>query len=216
MTTRAQSVWNKIALLEVLDADFQSGRKSASNVGIQKLTFLTELVGRSKDIKAAYYRFYRFKHGPLSKELLNDVSYLERFNFIDSESRELLDRGKYLLDYVKPEIDASGLATEVVAIARSVAEEWKYYRGWDIVNKVYELSVPVDGMGRQRVRVSDIPIGTDILVPEWSHERDVQPFSADTIDDIQSELSIPWSDLDPDSEEVWRLASASLSAAFNR
>jgi len=216
MATKAQSAWNKIALLEVLEAAHNSGRKLVDNVAIQKLTFLAELQGRKVDLKSAYYRFFRFKHGPFSKELLNDVTYLERYGFIDPENRELLDRGRYLIGYVQTEIEASELASQTLGIINEIAENWKDFKGWSIVDKVYELKVPVDGMGQQKMLVADIPLNTDILVPDWSHERDVQPFSMETVEDIQSELLIPWSELDPESEEVWREASASFSAAFNR
>jgi hypothetical protein len=212
MTTRAQSVWNKIALLAICELAREFNPAPITNVVIQKLGFLTEVEGRRSGVKTAYYRFFRYKHGPFSNALSWDIAESEQGLFIDSESGELLDRGRYLLKYVKPDLDACDLWADVYSIFRRTSEKWRAYRGWSIVDEVYRLSVPVDQFRGQMMLVKEIPLKTDILVPEWSSEKEFSPFSADLVQDLEEELRIPPSSLDPNSEEF----KASVTAAYQR
>jgi len=216
MTTRAQFAWNKVALLAVLDHAHRVNPAAVTNVAIQKLLFLTELEGRKENIKAAYYRFFRYKHGPFSTELSWNIAEFEKGALIDSENGELLDRGKYLLDYVLPEIKNSDLGADVIGIIAKTSEKWKNFRGWSIVKEVYKLKVPVDDYSGKIVKIKDIPEKVDIIIPERSHEREFNPFPDDLVEDICTELSIPAARLDPSSEELRHVASESLAAALAR
>jgi hypothetical protein len=216
MATKAQIVWNKIALLMICDEAHRVNKSAVTNVVIQKSVFLTELNGRSKDLKAAYYRFFRYKHGPFSTSLSWDIAEFEKGDFIDSESGELLDRARYLLDYVLPEIEPNEVFKTVRDVIIRTAEQWKAYRGWEIVSKVYELKVPVDSLNGQQMRVSDIPMKTDILIPERSEARELQPLPEDLLDDIYSELNIRSDHLDPSSEELRVAGATSLETALAR
>lgn len=214
MLTRAQSAWNKIALLAIVDASFRNGRESLDNVEIQKLSFLTELEGKSANLKAAYFRFYRDKYGPYSTALANTVTGFERLGMLREENRELLDRGRYLLRYVLPEIEKSETAQEALRVISHIARNWKDYRGWSIKTKVYELPIPVQGLGNQVLKMSEIPLYTDILDPEVSTEREIIAFPDEIVEDICAELAIPSARLDVESEEVWRHSLDSLTAAL--
>lgn len=216
MPTRAQDAWSKIALLAILDAAHRKGRRSVSNAIAQKLTFLTELQGREIQLKAAYYRFFRFNNGPYSKALANDITFLEEGGFIDPETRELSQRGYFLFRYVKPEIERSELGLQVLQLIDQVCVEWDKYRGWDLVKAVYQLTVPVDALNGERMLVDKIPMLTDIIIPERSDARDVQPFAPEIVDDIYSELSLSPERLDPDNPALWESVLANLDAAFSR
>lgn len=83
------------------------------------------------------------------------------------------------------------------------------------MDEVYKLKVPVDGLGQAMMIVKEIPIKTDILIPERSQAADVEPFPPEVVDDIYAELAIPQSDLDLDSEVIWRSVSEAVDAAFS-
>jgi hypothetical protein len=212
MTTRAQSAWNKIAVITLCDVSRKVNPAPVTNVVIQKVAFLTELEGRRQGIKTGYYRFFKYKHGPFSNALSWDIADLEKGRFIDSESGELLDRGRYLLDYVRSELDSSPLTNDVMRVIHKISESWKSRRGWDIVDAIYQLRVPVDALQGQNMFVRDIPLKTDILIPEWSPAQDYSPFSARVVEDIEEELNISPSALDPSSEEF----SSSVTDAYHR
>lgn len=212
MATKAQCAWNKIALLGVLDATRRVNPAPVTNVVIQKHLFLTELAGRKAGIKTAYFRFFRYKHGPFSNELSWTIAQFEKCGLIDSEDGELLDKGRALLNYVDSEINSSWAATEAMAIIEGTANEWKAYRGWAIVEPVYELTVPVDQLAGETMKVRDIPQKVDILIPESTKDQDVEPFDDQITEDVYSFLSHPAVDLD--SPEGWEASLASLDAAF--
>jgi hypothetical protein len=214
MHTRSQNVWNKIALLSILDGAHTANKAPADNFAIQKLTFLSELTGRSKNLKTAYYKFFRYTYGPYSSGLANDVRSLETLRLIDPESRELTDRGRYLLSYTRAETEQSETAMASLATIGEIVEGWGWLRGWHIVDKVYELSVPVDDLNGEKIRVKDIPLHTDILVPDKSDERDAIHFSEEMVGDVEAELSIPPSRLDPDCPELIESVAAGLEAAL--
>jgi hypothetical protein len=213
MATRAQDAWNKIVALALCD-EMHRTKSTIDNVHIQKLCFLSELQGRQKNLKTAYYRFFRYNNGPYSSALANDITHLSKFGFIDPENGEVLDRGRRLHNYVKPDIERSDLATGALAVVKNIVDSWQPYKGWEIVEQVYNLPVPVDGLGKTMM-VRDIPTKTDIIIPERSSALDVVPFPSEIVDDIYAELAIPQSDLDLDSEEIWRSVTDAVESAFS-
>jgi len=215
MISKAQDAWNKIALLTILDKAYKGAPDLIDNFAIQKLSFLTELQGRRANLNAAYYRFFRYTWGPYSAGVANDIRHLENFGFLDPESRELTERARYLCRYVQPEVASSELAGKALDVAAETSRIWGSFRGWHIVDKVYAITVPVDGLGGREMTVKEIPIKTDILVPDFSEASDVLPFSAQTVDDIQAELSIPAANLDDSNEFLWQASASSLDEIFN-
>ncbi len=217
MNITTQNAWNKISLLVMLHYAHQRRGAFVDNLRIQKTAFLTELKGREIHLKSAYYEFFKCTYGPFSKGLANDVTFFEIQRFIESESRELTERGKYLYNYVLPEIEKSSSANQALAIARTVGKDLRPLESPQIVNKVYALRVPVDGMKNRIVRIKDIPLHTDILIPNRDHtSRDVDALSDDLVEEIEAELSIPAAHLDPSSEELRCAGAASLEAALAR
>jgi hypothetical protein len=215
LSTKAQTAWNRIALLALLDCAHRANPAAMTNAIIQKHLFLIELEGRLKNIKTAYYRFFRFRYGPFSNELSWNIADFEKGNFIDSESGELLERGKYLLGYVKAEIKKDPQASTVSGLIKATVDKWKSHRDWSIVEAVYGLRVPVDGMHGKVMLVRDIPQKTDILIPERSQAAEFQPLPDDLVDDVSAELAIPTERLIP-SESGFRSAVESLDAALAR
>lgn len=216
MATKAHCAWNFIAVLKTCEWARRVSNSPADHLVVQKSLFLNELQGRTKDLKVAYYRFFRYNNGPYSSGLHWDLDKLQQQGFIDSETGDVLERGQYLLDYVNPALDADPLTPTFNGVIQHVAEGWKDYRGWSIAERVYDLKVPVDALGGQMMRVADISPKIDILIPEQSSARDFSPFSPDLVEDIYAELSIPLSRLDPLSEELRHSGAEALEAALAR
>jgi uncharacterized protein YwgA len=216
MLTQTHIVWNKIALLAIIDASFRAGRNSLDNVEIQKLSFLTEIGARDQNLKAAYFRFYREKFGPYSTSVANAVTSFEKLGLINQENRELRDRGRYLLRYARPDIEKSETAMEALRLISDVSNEWKDYRGWSIKEKVYELDVAVQGLGGRTMTMPQIPLYIEIVNPETAPGRDITGISPELVADICAELAIPSSRLDADSEEVWAHSLEALKESLAR
>jgi len=214
MLTKSQNIWNKVALLNILDGAHAENPETADNFSIQKLSFISELNGRLENLRSAYYKFFRYKNGPYSSGLANDVRQLESLGLIDPESRVVTDRGRFFLDYAQPEVEESDTAKASLQAINNATKKWGKLRGWQIVDAVYALSVPVDDLNGTKMKVSDIPLHTDILVPWKFSGRDAISFSEDMVSDLEAELSIPAAHLDPDSPELLARVSDALEAAL--
>jgi hypothetical protein len=200
MHTGAQLAWNRIATLALLRDGRPKNFQSIDNLRIQKLGFRSELKGQSTGNLPAFFKFFRYNLGPYSKELAMQVRGLEERDFVDSETRCLTWRGEYLLEYVEPEIRQHEAAQRAIETIRETCEECRSIRASSkLVDQTYELEVPVAGMGNQIMRVRDIPMNTDIIVPP--HFLPHPMLSANTIAEIQEEWQIPPSSLDPSTQE---------------
>src|SRR5688572_11084522 len=120
MTGSLALAWDGLAVLKLFEA---VGRHGAidGNLKAQKITFLYEVTGQRKKIRAAHLRFTRFKNGPYSWQLADMIEMLEAGGFIDAGTRALTERGRYVLDYATPELTAT--AAEAFKIADTIAAE---------------------------------------------------------------------------------------------
>lgn len=175
----------------------------SGNIHIQKLAFIYELEGQRKGIKAAHYRFFRYTMGPFSKDLANDVGFLKELEFVTKWSNEVTHRGRFLLEYLGPHLNKARTATTALQILRKVCKEYAKFSGWDLMNQVYKMNVPVISYGNKRLKVKEIGSFIDILDPIRDDKlRDIEPLPEDTISDLKEEFAIQASRLDPQNASV--------------
>lgn len=211
MITPSQDAWNKIAVLAILRDGRPKSYKTIDNLRIQKLGFRSELKGQSIGQFPAFFPFFRYNLGPFSKELANQVSGLEERDFVDSESRSLTWRGKYLLEYVEPEIQRFDAAQASLEIIRETCAECSSIKESSrLVDATYNLKVPVAGLGGQIMRVRDIPMNTDILIPNTIPALPM--LSPEMVVNIEAEWRIPATALDSTSQEF----NDAVDAIFQR
>lgn len=188
---------------------------AVDNIKAQKLTFISEIEGAKQNLIAAHFPFFRFTYGPYSKELANEVRFLETLCFVDSESRELTDRAKLILRYIQPEIEKSEVAQIVLRIVDEVCEEYKRFESFPtLVNLVYEMVVPVVDWDNTPTRIKDIPECVDILRPDSLQAREVLPLPWDLIEDLKSEFSLSMDELGLDSPEMQHFLESTLLQAI--
>jgi len=200
MHTSAQLAWNRIATLALLREGRPKSVQSIDNLRIQKLGFRSEFKGQSRGNLPAFFKFFRYDLGPYSKELAWQVRSLEDRDFINSETRCLTWRGEYLLEYVEPDIRQFQAARRALEIIRETCEECRSIRlSSKLVDQTYEMEVPVAGMGNQIMRVRDIPMNTDIIVPPTHLPSPM--LSPEMVDEISEEWEIAPSSLDPSGQE---------------
>jgi hypothetical protein len=115
------------------------------------------------------------------------------------------------LEYVEPDIcqfEASRRALETI---RETCEECRSIRlSSKLVDQTYEMKVPVAGMGNQIMRVRDIPMNTDIIVPP-TH----LPFpmlSPEMVEEMREEWEIAPSSLDPSAHDF----NEAVDSAYRR
>jgi hypothetical protein len=198
----SQKYWDLTAVLNLFDC----ANKIApidGNFKIQKLGFISELRGQEgANLRATHYKFFRYHFGPYSKELANDVGFLKERGFLDAFNR-VTDRGRYLIEYTRPEISQNENSAMSLEILFSVCADYGRYTGGQLKRQVYEMVVPVIEYDNATLKVKDIGYCTDILDPlRLFNLKESANFPADTLEDLQSEFRIPLEALDPANEQV--------------
>lgn len=123
---------------------------------LQKIVFTSEWTMVNKKIKAFNYDIFKYKQGPYSFQLEEDIKYLEKNNLIEIEKViTVTDRGKEILLRLKDNIKRN---RNVVRIIDSIVETLSRKNLDDILKMVYgaEFKLP-DG---RIMKINDIPIET--------------------------------------------------------
>lgn len=182
------------------------------NLKVQKLVFLHEFLGIKDKIKSNHYKYFRYNLGPYSKDLANDIGQLENLGILNS-SRKLTKRGRFFLEYFRPEVSKS--IGQSLEYADAVCDSFGKATGPKLVNQVYKLSVPVSDLGGNYKTVRDIPIFTDIFDPIHDPTtKDLPSLEDETVEQMQEELSISPEELNPSNPDFKKLVSKHLERAL--
>ncbi len=210
MRTASSEAWDHVFLLSL----FADTKEPLDNLKVQKIVFLTENEARCNNLLAAHFPFYRNKFGPYSPVLANDVRKLEDCGFIYNEVRQLTKRGQYVLDYVADEISDSASAKESIGRLREMQKKYEDTGSFSLKDIVYEINVPVTGLGGEFLKVKDIPMRTTIIHPSAEKVKIEATLPDDILDDISAELSLRTEELDPDSPSNVKIARDALEYAL--
>lgn len=192
--------WDGLAVLKLFDAVNQVGAIDG-NLKAQKVTFLYELAGQKRKIRAGHMRFTRFKRGPYSWQLAALVEMLEAGGFIDPDTRHLTNRGRYVLEYATPEL--SDTAKGAFELAERTADDYGSRTGPELTTLVYAMSVPVFDLGGEFLRMKKIRQGVDILRPAEQPElADPSADVSELLDDLTAEFAITPRSLNPATPEA--------------
>ena len=198
MRDAGQRFWDIFSVLSLFEAVNRISQIDG-NLKVQKLVFLAELNGQAVGLRNGHYRFFSYQYGPYSTHLAQDVGTLETLGFIAKTSRQLRQRGRFLLEYLDDYIKRSGEAIQALEIINQVVGEYGKLRGPKITDVVYRMQVPVHDLGGELERVRKIPLGLNILDPVNTKLVDVRPFDEEILKDLEEEFSIPAEDLQPTS-----------------
>lgn len=211
MRNEEQEIWDQIFLLSL----FSCSDEPLDSLKIQKIVFLSEDEARKQGYAAAHFPFFRFKLGPYSKVIANDVRKLEDFGFIDPETKCPTERGAYILDIVMDVVKQSELATSALKILHRICTEYREVKSSRLVDIVYARTVSVSGLGGIEMKVRDIPMCTDILFPVDEGLAEPLKIPDDVLDDLRMEFSLTPEDLDPNNPINIKLAREAMSRALS-
>lgn len=210
MRTAIEEAWDRIFLLAL----FAESKEPLDNLKIQKVVFISEDQARKEQILAAHFPFYRNKLGPYSPVLANDVRKLEDYGFVDPETRQPTDRGRYLLDYIADDLQQSKSARHSLEILAITQSKYQDTGSFHLKDLVYEMPVSVTGLKGSVMPVKEIPIRTAIIHPALEQVRESPSLPSDLLDDVCVEFSLTRDDLDPDSPANIELARETLARAL--
>ncbi|WP_152415908.1 type II toxin-antitoxin system antitoxin SocA domain-containing protein [Halovivax asiaticus] len=155
---------DRLLLLHLFDRVSETSRITG-DVKLQKLVFLSENSLVQEGIDGLKYSFFRWEHGPMSKEVYEDHEYLCENRFVSEESGEILSQGKEVLDQATPVLSDN---SDIVREINLTIEKYGDIPGYKLKNIVYDMNVELMASGTEQ-KVEDIPKGTDII---WSLSND--------------------------------------------
>jgi hypothetical protein len=132
---------------------------------LQKTTFLVELRLKESDRVGPHFRFIRYVNGPFSGQLWNLFDELAEAGFVSKSTFELTDRGRFLIDLVMPELHRHPKNRAALKIMDDVIAWCRPRNGAGLIKYVYQLEVVPDEMPGERMKVEDVPFGSEILHP---------------------------------------------------
>ena len=138
---------------------------------LQKTTFLVELDLLRSGFTGPRFRFIRYNNGPFSRGLWDAYDFLHSQGFAkQADQPALTDRGKVLVDYVEELREEAN--QKFFARLDATLEDCQRRKGAPLMRAVYKIELNVD---HQTMKIEDIPIGVDLIVPEGEPSLHVPP-----------------------------------------
>jgi len=164
MRRNREIIQDKIMMLYLVSF-VKNNHDIEGNLKFQKLFFLTEWKLMESDIKALNFKFFRYRHGPFSKELLCDYSELKEKKYLSSLFN-LSEKAIDLLDYVLESIKDIGNNFKIIDNINETCSMYSKYSGLALTKKVYNMEIAPYDLPHKKMKIKDIPPFFDILVPE--------------------------------------------------
>lgn len=164
-----QKIVDRLLLLYLYSRVSEMSRITG-DVKLQKLAFLSEKSMLEREAKGLTYKFFRWEHGPMSKEVYEDREFLEENNLVSDYTGEINREGREVLDQARGILEAN---EDFIRDIDDVIDEYGQYSGAELKQIVYDVEVTPLTTGRL-LRVEDIPETTDIFFPipdELAEER---------------------------------------------
>jgi uncharacterized protein YwgA len=182
---------------------------------VQKLSFITEVYGLNEGLAAMHFKFFRYTHGPYSRELARDIDRLVEAEVLTA-SKRLTKKAEYIIDYLTDEAKQAQAGSAALATIEKVTTEFGKFSGLKLRDLVYKMTVPVYDLGGETMKVRDIETFTDILVPSCTDDlaNPSQILTESMLEDINNEINLPPGTLDPTNRDYQRTVQDALQHAL--
>jgi uncharacterized protein YwgA len=187
MRTPIEVLQDKLLLLYLVSSVKKYGFMEG-NLKLQKIVFLSEWQLMSNDIKALHFKYFRYRYGPFSKELLCDNQDLQTDGYLTHQFN-LTEKAIDLLDYAIEPIMRYGANLEIFNKIDNICATYSKITGLRLTDKVYRMEIVPYDMPGKMIKIRDIPAFIDILVPENFGSRYVLEVPAALMADIEEEFS---------------------------
>lgn len=186
MRTEKQIIKDKILLLYLISLA-KKINDIEGNLKLQKLVFLTEWKLMDSDIKAFHFKFFRYRLGPFSKELLCDYNNLKEEKYLKSFFN-LTEKAVNFLEYALESIKNLGNNSKIIDKINEICTIYSKYTGIVLTNKVYNMEIEPYDLPGQKMKIKDIPTFFDILVPENFEAKNKLEIPDFLLEDIKQEF----------------------------
>ncbi len=186
MRKNREIIQDKIMMLYLV-AIAKERHQIEGNLKFQKLFFLTEWELMESNIKAFNFKFFRYRFGPFSKELLCDYCDLKKAKYISSLFN-LSEKANDLLDYVVESMKDVGNNSEIIDLMTDICNTYAKHAGEVLKRKVYNMEIKPYDFPNKKMKIKEIPTFFDILVPENFRSEKNLEFPDFLIQDLEEEF----------------------------
>jgi hypothetical protein len=157
MRTEREIIIDRLLLLYAVDRANKYG--SIDIFKLQKIPFASELEMNNRKLKGFNYTFFRFTHGPMTKEIYEDGGVLHTAGLISTlkEPIKLAERGQRVFDSLGSLYEENH---RIVSYIDSAAELYAPLSFGQVKRKIYGLTVEWSG---EEWQVGDLPEHVDVL-----------------------------------------------------
>jgi len=211
MRSLKEQVVDKLFLLYTIKRTNELPVGISGNLKLQKLCFLGEWELMKSEAKGLHFKFFRYNNGPFSKDVAEDYKFLAQKRRVYGSIYQLTPDGEILLDsFLKSTRDISDNAI-FFDILDKVIKKWGNYFGQALMNEVYKMKIKPHDYPDREMTIRDIPIHSDILVPEmWNNFVKLFDLPDDLVEDFIYVLN-----LDSENRKKMRASSgASYESHF--
>ncbi|VUT26356.1 MAG: hypothetical protein MOIL_01520 [Candidatus Methanolliviera sp. GoM_oil] len=148
-----EKIMDKVLLLYLIGKAKEEGNLGVTK--LMKLTFLTEQRMAEDRVKGFNYWFYKWRYGPFTQEIYDDLDCLMQNELITERGGiELTDRGLEFLNEIRGLLDEN---TIILKYIDGIAEEYGSIELNALIDRVDEI----EPLGRKKIK--DLLIGEHIL-----------------------------------------------------
>lgn len=159
---------------------------------LTKAVFKTELDLRHQGAPSPSWHFYRFTHGPFSRELYVDVDALKNKGFVaapQGASIHLTRRGRYVAEYIHGLLAAASDWQHMTHALSAALRFVKPRTATELKAWSHDLHIVPDRADRA-VRIHDLEPFDDILTPRLRPGRTTVTLDAETMEKIAYNLAL--------------------------
>jgi hypothetical protein len=192
----SERIKNKVILLYSLKQLSKFGK--IDKWKIQKTCFFTQYFGRSKSIKVMNYQFFKWDHGPMSANIVDDCNVFRHIGLVESKGpsgriQELTDSGFKLVEDMEKFINTD-LNRVVIDFLDGNLKFLGEYSGKELRDLSHSFEMQYMG---KMVQIEQIPKGTPLLQPISDNKVQCSfTIPQEWMDTLELRLSYQWLEID--------------------
>ncbi len=155
-----EQVIDKLLLLYLINKTNEYGLMGGQ-LKLQKLPFLSELEMNSRGIKGFNYCFFRFRYGPMSKELYNDRDILSLSGMITKHPPyALTERGKDILEQSEKVLRKNSMILKYID---NITKKYAATTPWELTEMIYQIDIILAGPLNKKMKIKEFHFCWDII-----------------------------------------------------
>ena len=191
MRTIEEQTIDRLLMLYMIQKVIEFSFTVYGRLKFQKLSFHVESGLMKQNLKALHFKFFSYAHGPYSKDVSLDAKFLVEREFLRGDyPYAVTEMGKNLLSSFLTSSELPKCSSQLFEQIEITLKRWAKYDGSQLRDEVYKMRITPHDLPGRKMRIRNIPVYTDILVPEAYTAKQEFVLSDDLLEDFLYEFSL--------------------------